>query len=679
MTWSSHGYRSSGSITTAATAAVPVAAAGVAGAAQPGVPRHSSKPLMATTSVGASGSPAGLTSGVASGYHRPNAAAAGAAGYAAPGRQAGGSSLSQVVAATSAAAPAGGGGPRQQPQLVARGQPQQAAPAAGNAHQLPQQQTVLLPPPVPQASQGLGYKASSQGSAAVPVAAPKTPIGEAAAQEKQRPLQRPASVASVNVPMRAGDPASLEFYSKTHGTWIPAQVIARDPGGAVQIDKKPGQWLSLGDARLRAVAADGNETPPVPSNGPSVGVASSTMAAAASGGPAHVGKSASASMSAAATAAAPSPVRITGSGLRSGLRGEVDRNNLGEVSETVRYRCPMCNSEQLFCSMDEALAHCLGDSAAGVAHGVQAGGSSGSRAAVATAAASEAIARQQGQAADDPDALPDGEVIAYDARGRACIVRQVYDDSGIDGKTLIRNEDGSRTVFDLEAVRRLFDKETKDMRLAELRAQELRGLVHEVGQRLVHTSKRYHDKLAELKSIDVQLAYTFFGLQASSSDRDLENAYKKMARQMHPDKNGGTEEAKKKFQHMKERYEKLKKTRESDSNAGAEPSASGNGSETGAGPEERQQRREVGEAEALAAQPKGARREPAAAQEPPADTGPPPAEAEQDQKPRSMQAYDVNDKSSLQRTAGKMLEQLADMEASMDILLRELQRAASLI
>merc|ERR1712146_14573 len=42
---------------------------------------------------------------------------------------------------------------------------------------------------------------------------------------------------------------------------------------------------------------------------------------------------------------------------------------------------------------------------------------------------------------------------------------------------------------------------------------------------------------------------------------------------MHPDKNGGTEEAKQRFIQMKERYEALKKRRESGGVSGTAPSA----------------------------------------------------------------------------------------------------------
>merc|ERR1712032_985055 len=50
-------------------------------------------------------------------------------------------------------------------------------------------------------------------------------------------------------------------------------------------------------------------------------------------------------------------------------------------------------------------------------------------------------------------------------------------------------------------------------------------------------------------------------------EKDLDNAYRKLAKQMHPDKNGSTESAKKQFQQMKDRYEAIKKRR----NPGQQP------------------------------------------------------------------------------------------------------------
>ena len=53
-------------------------------------------------------------------------------------------------------------------------------------------------------------------------------------------------------------------------------------------------------------------------------------------------------------------------------------------------------------------------------------------------------------------------------------------------------------------------------------------------------------------------------LSASPTESEFDNSYRKLALRLHPDKNGGTEQAKKRFQHMKERYETLKKRRMQD-------------------------------------------------------------------------------------------------------------------
>merc|ERR1719326_992157 len=92
----------------------------------------------------------------------------------------------------------------------------------------------------------------------------------------------------------------------------------------------------------------------------------------------------------------------------------------------------------------------------------------------------------------------------------------------------------------------------------------MRGLVHEVGQRLLEGSRLYHARLNQLEKLGDNLNYIYFGLTADASDKDLENAYRKLAKKLHPDKNGGTDAAKKRFQLMKERYEAIKKKRNQD-------------------------------------------------------------------------------------------------------------------
>lgn len=126
------------------------------------------------------------------------------------------------------------------------------------------------------------------------------------------------------------------------------------------------------------------------------------------------------------------------------------------------------------------------------------------------------------------------------------------------------NDDGSTRVFGENTVASLTSSTASDAArwAMGLTNHQLRGLVHEVGQRLLEGSRLYHARLAQLERIGEDANYRFFGLQAGASEKDLDNAYRRLARQWHPDKNGGTEEAKRRFQNMKERYEALKKRRE---------------------------------------------------------------------------------------------------------------------
>jgi curved DNA-binding protein CbpA len=126
------------------------------------------------------------------------------------------------------------------------------------------------------------------------------------------------------------------------------------------------------------------------------------------------------------------------------------------------------------------------------------------------------------------------------------------------------SDDGSTRAFGQNTVASLTSSNASDAAAwaGRLTNQQLRGLVHEVGQRLLEGSQLYHARLAQLERIGEDANYRFFGLQPGASEKDLDNAYRRLARQWHPDKNGGTEEAKQRFQNMKERYEALKKRRE---------------------------------------------------------------------------------------------------------------------
>merc|ERR1711920_93056 len=87
--------------------------------------------------------------------------------------------------------------------------------------------------------------------------------------------------------------------------------------------------------------------------------------------------------------------------------------------------------------------------------------------------------------------------------------------------------------------------------------RQLHGLVYEFGKRLVFTSQTYACHRTQLEQRAAHADFTYFGLPSNATEKDLQLAYRRMAKKMHPDKNGGTETAKQRFQEMKEKYENL--------------------------------------------------------------------------------------------------------------------------
>lgn len=151
------------------------------------------------------------------------------------------------------------------------------------------------------------------------------------------------------------------------------------------------------------------------------------------------------------------------------------------------------------------------------------------------------------------EAGPDGEPV---------IARYVDPNTG-EQRTTVTNDDGTQRVFGEDTVASMTKKDEHEIEqwLALMTDRDVRGLVHEVNERVVETSTRLHGKREDLELISRRLHLSFFGLPpqpGAVTERDLDNAYRRLARSMHPDKNGGTDDAKHKFQDMKHRYEELK-------------------------------------------------------------------------------------------------------------------------
>jgi len=250
--------------------------------------------------------------------------------------------------------------------------------------------------------------------------------------------------------------------------------------------------------------------------------------------------------------------------------------------------------------------------------------------------------------------LPLGETIALDEYGRPSIVRQINPDSGA-ARTVVLNDDGSHRVFGEHTVSSLTNSNKDESRvwLDALSCHQLRGLVHEVGQRLLEGSRLYHARLNQLDKWGEHLNYVYFGLTTDASDRDLENAYRKLAKKLHPDKNGGTEVAKKRFQQMKERYEAIKKKRNEDCEADSDNEGPPESDEEGATKKLKDSKRKDDD-----------------------DAAANNAEEDAADKASSIE-YDPQDRVSMEKTVGKMLGQLKNVEIQMKVVVKELGRIST--
>merc|ERR1719235_1715850 len=170
------------------------------------------------------------------------------------------------------------------------------------------------------------------------------------------------------------------------------------------------------------------------------------------------------------------------------------------------------------------------------------------------------------------------------------------------------------------------------------------------------------------------LNYMYFGLSCDATEKDLDNAYRKLAKQMHPDKNGGTEEAKKKFQNMKERYEALKKKRgehTADEAAGKKQK------------DERDAADDIDEGDKERESDNGKNRQRLQLEDgekPPGDKGGDSDREdeadEEDKQPKSTSIeYDPTDKDSMLKAVSKMVKQLKNIQIQMKVVMKELHRA----
>lgn len=174
--------------------------------------------------------------------------------------------------------------------------------------------------------------------------------------------------------------------------------------------------------------------------------------------------------------------------------------------------------------------------------------------------------REQQQSIEDvPAAAPHmpeverAQLVEADESGQPLIVRRTDPETGA-ATTVVMDQDGATRSFGLETVKSmtLTDESEIASWIQAMKDHHVRGLVNEIRERLYESSGKLQTRREELDQLSKRLSYDYFGLSEGARGKDVDNAYRRLARSMHPDKNGGTTEAKQRFQAMKERYEDLK-------------------------------------------------------------------------------------------------------------------------
>lgn len=164
-----------------------------------------------------------------------------------------------------------------------------------------------------------------------------------------------------------------------------------------------------------------------------------------------------------------------------------------------------------------------------------------------------ASANSENEPAPHSETTTKASLVETDENGKPVIVRQGE-------RTVVTDADGRQRAFGKETVTSLLaqDKEKLYEWMSDLSGRHLRGLVNEISAQYFEMQDKLFEQREELEQRSKRLGFAFFGLPATCSSKDLDNAYRRFARSMHPDKNGGTELAKERFQAMRAKYEELK-------------------------------------------------------------------------------------------------------------------------
>lgn len=235
-------------------------------------------------------------------------------------------------------------------------------------------------------------------------------------------------------------------------------------------------------------------------------------------------------------------------------------------------------------------------------------------------------------------------------------------------------QDSSEQAFGIKDIEWLKTSDVDSCRawMERLTKGQLQGLIQKVGQCLVETSKSVQEKIHEHSSLEDTLCYAALGVGPESTEKEIEKAYRQLAKQMHPDKNGGTDEAKLQFQCMKERYEALKRKRaptpsELSDDAAQQPEPDAPSKSGGEGSEDKEP---LSQADGEPAPPTEAYHEDVQDRQ----------KRESPSEPSKI-TYDPNDCESIKQTMWKMLSNLKGLDKKLDSLdgdLKQLKQEAAL-
>jgi len=151
------------------------------------------------------------------------------------------------------------------------------------------------------------------------------------------------------------------------------------------------------------------------------------------------------------------------------------------------------------------------------------------------------------------------QLLETDDKGQPVIVRQTDKETG-NSWTVVLNEDGTKRTFSEEDVEHMLSQSHSELEnwFGEMPDRQFRGLSNELTHRLCERSNKLFKRRQQFEEESRRCNFAVFGLGEGADVKELDNAYRKLARAMHPDKNGGSDEAKHRFQAMKEKYEELR-------------------------------------------------------------------------------------------------------------------------